>query len=198
MSNNQSSLISNFKFTGIILAGGKSERMGSDKGLIKWQGRHLVEYSVATLRPFCSNIVISTNNLAYSFLGYPIVKDEHQGIGPMGGMHAGMKASISEHNIILSCDMPLIDEEVISLLLDSVAGYQAVIPVVDKRLFPVCAYFHSSILPILDQEIEAGLHKTVLFLQRIRFKELSITDARLKRKFLNINTIEEFESLNST
>jgi molybdopterin-guanine dinucleotide biosynthesis protein A len=192
------SIINKASVTGIILAGGKSERMGSDKGLMKWKGRQFVEYSVATLMSFCSNIVISTNSSAYSFLGLSIVKDEHQGIGPMGGIHAGLKASASEHNIILSCDMPLIDEEVISLLLGSAANHQAVIPVVDKRLFPVCAYYHSSVLPILEQEIEAGLHKTVLFLQRLRFKELLITNPELQSKFFNINTIADFEHLKSS
>jgi len=190
-------MISKNALTGIILAGGKSERMGQDKGLMEWNGKRLVEYSIEALMPFCNNIIIITNNPAYSFLRFQMVKDIYQGIGPMGGIHAGLKASGNEHNIILSCDMPLIDKEVISLILGSATGYQAVVPVVEKRLFPVCAYYHSSALPLLENEIKSGLYKTVLFLQRLRFKELLITNSELKNKFFNINTLEDFDYLKS-
>jgi molybdenum cofactor guanylyltransferase len=171
--------------------------MGKDKGLMEWKGRRFVEYSIEALRPFCNNIIISTNNPAYSFLGFPLVKDEHQGIGPMSVLHAGLKASGSEHNLILSCDMPLVDEEVIRLLVGSAAIHHAVVPVIDRRHFPVCAYYHASVLTILEQELESGLHKTVLFLQRLRYNEMRIDKPNLKRRFFNINTIEDFEYLKS-
>jgi molybdenum cofactor guanylyltransferase len=127
-------------YTGIILAGGKSERMGKDKGLMDWKGKQLVQYSIEALRPFCDHMIISTNNDEYARFGIPLVKDEYPNIGPMGGLHAGLKASKTEHNLFMSCDMPLVDEEVISLLLESVKNHQAVVPVVDGRLIPVCAY----------------------------------------------------------
>ena len=182
---------------GIILAGGKSERMGSDKGLMEWNGKHLVQYSIEALRPFCDQIMIITNNDEYACFGFPLHQDEYPNIGPMGGLHAGLKASISENHIVLSCDMPLVDEEIIQLLLNGSENYQAVVPVVNKRLIPVCSYYHSSALPVLEKEIAAGLHKTVLFLQRLRFKELLMTNPELQNKFFNINTIEDFEHLKS-
>jgi molybdenum cofactor guanylyltransferase len=181
--------------TGIILAGGRSERMGSDKGLMVWKGKPLVQYSIEALRPFCYHIIISTNNDKYAGFGFPLLKDEYPNIGPMGGLHAGLKASKTEHNLFLSCDMPLINEEVIRLLLQNSENYQAVVPVVDKQFFPVCSYYHSSVLPMLEQEIKAGLYKTILFLQRLRFKELLITGLRLKKLFFNINTIDDFNHL---
>jgi molybdenum cofactor guanylyltransferase len=181
--------------TGIILAGGRSERMGSDKGLMVWKGKPLVQYSIEALRPFCYHIIISTNNDKYAGFGFPLLKDEYPNIGPMGGLHAGLKASKTEHNLFLPCDMPLINEEVIRLLLQNSENYQAVVPVVDKQFFPVCSYYHSSVLPMLEQEIKAGLYKTILFLQRLRFKELLITGLRLKKLFFNINTIDDFNHL---
>jgi len=183
--------------TGIILAGGKSERMGKDKGLMDWKGKPLVQYSIEALRQFCDHIIISTNNDEYARFGFPLIKDEYPNIGPMGGLHAGLKASKSEHHIILSCDMPLVDAEIIRLLLTGSENYQAVVPVVDGRLIPVCAYYHWSALPLLEREIRAGLHKTVLFLQRLRVKELLIRSRGLQNKFVNINTIEDFEFLES-
>jgi molybdenum cofactor guanylyltransferase len=183
--------------TGIVLAGGKSLRMGMDKGLLQWKGKPLVEYPVEALKKFCNTIIISTNNDEYAYLGLPIVKDIHTVIGPMGGLHAGLNTSISENNIVLSCDMPLIDEEIVRLLLAGSENCQAVVPVVENRLIPVCSYYHSSALPILEKEIRAGLHKTVLFLQRLRFKELLITNPGLQNKFFNINTVEDFNHLES-
>lgn len=185
------------ELTGIVLAGGKSERMGLDKGLMEWKGRQLVQYSIEALRPFCGHILIIAGNNEYARFGFPMVKDEYPDIGPMGGLHAGLKASNNEHHIVLSCDMPMVDEEIIRSLLAGSRNYQAVVPAVDNRLIPVCAYYNSSAFPALENEIRAGLHKTVLFLQHLRFKELLITRTGLKSKFFNINTSEDFEHLES-
>lgn len=185
------------ELTGIVLAGGKSGRMGVDKGLIIWKGKPLAQYSIEALRPFCDHILIITGNREYARFGFPLVKDEYPNIGPMGGLHAGLKASNSKHHIVLSCDMPLVDDKIVRLLLAGSENYQAVVPVTDSRIIPVCAYYHSTGLPILEKEISAGLHKTVLFLQHLRFKELRMDEPELKRKFFNINTVEDLEYLRS-
>lgn len=185
------------ELTGIVLAGGKSGRMGVDKGLIVWKGKPFAQYSIEALRPFCDHILIITGNSEYARFGLPLVKDEYPNIGPMGGLHAGLKASNSKHHIVLSCDMPLVDEEIIRLLLTGSKNCQAVVPAVDNKIIPVCAYYHSSALPLLEKEIRASLHKTVLFLKRLRFKELQTDDPELKKKFFNINTFEDLECLSS-
>ena len=73
------------KLTGIVLAGGKSSRIGRDKALLDWGGMRLIEKSISIIEPLCDNIMISTNNPALAYLGYPLACDEHHGIGPMRG-----------------------------------------------------------------------------------------------------------------
>ena len=181
--------------TGIVLAGGKSGRIGMDKGLMEWNGRMLVQYSIEALRPFCRQILISTNNEEYARFGFPLVEDKYPHIGPLGGLHASLSVSGSRHHMVLACDMPLVDHEIIRLLLAGSDNFQAVVPVVNKRLIPVCGYYHSSVLPVLEKEIGAGLYKSALFLQRLRVNELLITNPVLQNKFFNVNSIEDFKEL---
>jgi molybdopterin-guanine dinucleotide biosynthesis protein A len=65
--------------TGIVLAGGKSTRMGKDKGLISWKGRTLVEHAVEIIAPLCAGIIISSNNRDYEFLGFRVLPDQYRG-----------------------------------------------------------------------------------------------------------------------
>lgn len=181
--------------TGIILAGGKSERMGADKGLMEWKGKRLVEYSVHALRPICDRIIICTNNDGYSYLGLSIVKDKYTGIGPIGGLHAGLIVSDTDHNIVLSCDMPLVDQDVIELLLTNVLDFQAVVPVIKGHQIGVCAYYHKSVLETLESEIKNNFFKLKLFLQKLRVREILIQDAALQYKLQNINSMEDFRKL---
>jgi molybdopterin-guanine dinucleotide biosynthesis protein A len=72
------------RFTAIILAGGKSSRMGQDKGLSFYRGRRMVEFVVEACKKLTSDIFISTNNPEYRFLGYELIEDNFKEIGPIG------------------------------------------------------------------------------------------------------------------
>jgi molybdenum cofactor guanylyltransferase len=181
--------------TGIVLAGGNSTRMGLDKGRLKWKGRLLIDYSIEALKPFCKEILISANFPEYANHGYTVIADKYQGIGPMAGLHAGLSASSTGQHIFLSCDMPLINHQVIQLLLDHSPGFQAVAPSIDGRLFPVCAWYHKSALAVIEEEIEAGLHKTVFCLNRLKTLKIDLSNTVHAHKFININTPKDFESL---
>ncbi|HPG34509.1 MAG TPA: molybdenum cofactor guanylyltransferase, partial [Lentimicrobium sp.] len=78
-------MINKSQITGIVLAGGKSTRMGTDKGLMIFQGKPLVMYSIDLLSMFCGRILISSNNPEYAKFGYEIIADELPGAGPMAG-----------------------------------------------------------------------------------------------------------------
>ena len=88
------------KFTGIILAGGKSERMGTDKGMVKFRNKFLVEYPLEALKPSCPTILISSNNDDYRIFGYPIIQDLVSDTGPMGGIYSCLLNSESHYNLV--------------------------------------------------------------------------------------------------
>ena len=105
------------ELTGIILSGGKSSRLGKENGVCLLQGKPLIEYSFDLLKNFCDSIIISSSSNDYEYLGCQIVKDEIQGIGPAGGIFSCLRASGNDENFIMSCDMPMLTDDLIRFLL---------------------------------------------------------------------------------
>ncbi len=96
--------------TGIILSGGKSSRLGEEKGLALFNGKPLIQYAIDILKPVCDKIIISANNQLdeYAKFGFEIVEDQVKGIGPMAGLIAGLNKSVTRYNFVLSCDTPFV------------------------------------------------------------------------------------------
>jgi molybdopterin-guanine dinucleotide biosynthesis protein A len=140
--------------TGVIMAGGKSSRMGKDKGLLLFRGNPLVQYAIDLLKPFCSGLFISTANEAYAQFGIPLVKDDIPDCGPMGGIYSALKASNTNYIFVLACDMPFVSSITIQTLLNEVANCECVIPNVNGKLEPLCAIYSKSMIPLLKEKLE--------------------------------------------
>ncbi|PKP35407.1 MAG: molybdenum cofactor guanylyltransferase, partial [Bacteroidetes bacterium HGW-Bacteroidetes-17] len=129
--------------TGIILAGGKSRRMGKEKGLIELNGKQLIQYAIEVLKPICETILISTNSNFYDFLSYQKIADEFPDSGPMGGIYSCLKASKTNQNLVLSCDMPFINSQLLKELIENSHEYDIVVPWNGEQRFePMCAFYH--------------------------------------------------------
>jgi molybdopterin-guanine dinucleotide biosynthesis protein A len=178
------------KITGIILAGGQSKRMGTDKGLIGLSGKPLISYAIDTLSGICGEILISANDDAYNSFGLKVVPDLMTGQGPMGGIYSCMKAVKTKYVIVLSCDMPFVDKQIIDLLLTGKNHYQAVLPGHKGFMQPVCALYNSEILPIIEHHLFSGKLKLAGFIEMLNHKivEISYED---EYKLLSINTKSE-------
>ncbi len=120
--------IDNKVFTGIVLAGGKSSRFGEDKGLHLFEGQSLVEYAIALLKPFCAELLIVSNDMQYAHFGCRVVSDVFKEKGPMGGIHAGLTASTTTHNLVVSCDMPRLTPDALDYLLFHSDGSACCVP----------------------------------------------------------------------
>ncbi len=185
--------------TGIILAGGRSSRMGKDKGLCSFRDKPLVSYAVDTLKPLCGEMMISANHFPekYAAFGLPVVPDEIQNIGPMGGLHACLKRSKTQHNLVISCDTPFVSTNVFRLLLQHVENYQVVCPSHDTFLIePLSAYYNTNILGDLEKAIQHKEFKMMRFLKRIRFRTVPVEKGQLvfrETLFLNLNTPEDLK-----
>ena len=142
------------KNTGIILSGGKSSRMGSDKGLMILHGKPLIQYSIEVLKELCDEIIICANNPGYDMFGFPVIKDVYPDLGPIGGIYTGLLNSNSESNFVLSCDMPFINPQIIIHLLSKREKSLASIPIHGHNLIePLCAAYSKTILPQLSKQI---------------------------------------------
>ena len=96
------------QIAGIVLAGGRSSRFGSDKGLHPYQGKPLAEHAIDILRPNFPTLIVSTNNPdAYAYLDLPMVTDIYPGCGPIGGIYSALSMAAYQHQTIPSTLKPL-------------------------------------------------------------------------------------------
>lgn len=188
------------KLTGIILSGGKSSRIGQEKGASILNGKPLIEYPVSVLSQICEHIIISANTGDYDYLGNPVITDEVTGVGPIGGIYSCLKASNTDDNIILSCDMPLIPSILLQYIFSEKVGYDAVVPIFNKFPEPLCAYYNKSIVNELAKSIQDQNYKLQEFFKRINVKFLKI-DSSLHfyndNLFTNINSQEDLIKVES-
>ena len=188
----------NMHTTGIILSGGKSSRMGKEKGLCNFRGQALVQYAIDVLMPFCKRIIIVANSEQYKSFGLEVFPDKIKDIGPVGGIYTGLTYSETEDNFILSCDMPMISHELIEYILLNRKQKQIVVPDFEGYFEPLCAFYRRDIFSQLKKVIEERKYKLVDFIKATDFSELKI-DKQLDffhpLLFANINSEKEIEEL---
>ena len=139
--------------SGFILAGGKSSRMGSDKGLIKFAGRHMIEHSILALKPLCSSIHIVTNNMEYCDLGYLVHQDLIKDKGPLAGICTALSLSKTRLNLIVTCDSPFVTSALLSHLIEQAEDFDAVVPFFDNRVYPLTAVYTTSCYTALNKRL---------------------------------------------
>lgn len=180
--------------TGVILAGGKSTRMGTDKAFMHIGQVTMIKKIASELGKVFSRILIVSNNPNpfKKHLGLPVVEDLRLGCGPLGGIHAGLFHAATPYVFITACDMPFIDARLIRILAGACTGYDAVVPKIGEYLEPLFAVYGKSCLSTLEKALDSGYYKVVEF---IAFLHVNYIDearlkcvSNLKRVFMNINT----------
>ncbi len=184
------------KVTGIVLAGGRSSRMGEDKSLMKLNGKSLVEYSIDALRPICDKVIISSSNPAYDFTGCETWPDELPEQAAIIGIYSCLKRSETELNIILSCDIPLMSTSMIGFLLSKSAAYDITVPIHENgQIEPLCGIYKKSSLGILKGYISKGNYSLKECIRTASHQFISV-DSQIPcnspNLFLNINTPSDF------
>ena len=162
---NESVKIPKQNITAVILAGGRSQRMGGrDKGLLPLRGKPMIEYIIDSLRSQVGHILINTNrNLdLYQLYGYPVVPDIiGEFFGPLAGMASGIQKAQTEYVLTVPCDSPLLPNDLVSVLYKSLLIDQAELSVAydGERMQPVFALLRRDLLPDLLNYLEAGGRK---------------------------------------
>lgn len=184
--------------TGIILAGGKSSRMGADKGLQELCGKPLIQYAIDALSGLCSTIIISSSSEAYQALGYKVVGDVFPGIGPMGGIYSALKQSKTDMNLVLSCDLPFVTQELMSYILQNSNGFKVTIPWMGGQHYePLCGFYHLSTLDQIGDYIKNANYKLPDLFEEISINKLDINNKSEFYKeylFFNVNSKNDLET----
>lgn len=187
------------RVSGIILAGGRSQRMGRHKALLRLGDKTIIERVVAAVAAVAQEVMVVTNEpAAYRHLGVPLVADRIPGRGPLGGIHAGLLAAAWERAVIAACDLPFLEGRLLRHLLAAGEGYDVTVPVVRGYLEPLVGVYTKACLPAVEEVLLADERPKVIDLySRVRVRYVPESElARLvnvARAFFNVNTPVDWE-----
>ncbi len=184
----------------VILAGGKSSRMGSNKAFLELKGKTFIELQIELLREMFDDIFISANTPSeYEYLNLPIFKDVYPGKGPLGGIYTSLINSSSLHTFMLACDMPFVGSELIKHLKDLTKEYDVVIPKSEKGLEPLHAFYSKKCINPIKRALDEGNLRIISFFPHVNVKiveldSLSSSDS-FENSIKNLNTRDEYEDV---
>ncbi|MBI2354599.1 MAG: molybdenum cofactor guanylyltransferase [Deltaproteobacteria bacterium] len=186
--------------TGVILAGGRSSRMGSNKALLPYRGGRFIEAIHRLLSGIFAEVILVTNHPEqYEFLPCRKVSDRYPGLGALAGLHAGLYHGAAEHILAVACDMPYLNSALIRRLALLRYGADVVIPEGESGAEPLHAIYGRGCLPFMEEALAADERRIVSFFHRVRVKrfsqgEVAAIDPGFD-SFRNINTPDEYYCL---
>ena len=140
--------------TGIILAGGKSSRMGEDKGLVLLNGKPMIQYVIEALKEVVSDIIIISNNASYNKFRVPVYSDLIKDKGPVGGIYTGLYHSATELNFCISCDVPMISSDFILWLLKRSGNASITLPMYKDKIHQMIGVYSKQVLSNFKESTE--------------------------------------------
>ncbi len=184
----------------VILAGGKSSRLGKDKSFLLVDGQPLVARVVEKLSLLSDDLVVVTNNpVRYEPLALParLVPDERRGEGSLMGLYSGLKAARHSQVLAVACDMPFLSLPLLRYMLPLAEGHDVVIPRVRGYLEPLHAVYSTTCLPAMARLLAEGQHQIIAFFHevQVRYVEEDEVDRYDPHhlSFINVNTPEDWE-----
>jgi molybdenum cofactor guanylyltransferase len=184
------------EITAIVLAGGKSKRMGTDKGMLKLNGKPFIKHICDALQPIVgSNIIIASGNKEYDVLGYTRVDDIIDDKGPVGGLYSALNSSKTKINIVLSVDVPMVSSELLEWLVASHdETYMVTQTVVGAKTSPLVAVYDRSMRTVFGEHMAGNQLKLQTVVDDVKHQTIEIPE-KWNYKVQNINTQEEYQNL---
>lgn len=191
----------------IVLAGGMSRRLGQDKRRLRlWgtPGPLLLEHVVSVVGGLCPDVVVVLNDPEqWRQLPARLVPDRYPGTGPLGGLYSGLEAAQHEHALVVGCDMPFLNSDLLRALLAHPRNYDVLVPRTlrshmvrnEQQLEPLHAIYRKTCCLPIEVTLAHGQREVVAFFAQVRVvvvePEESYLYDPLGRSFLNINTPEQ-------
>ena len=179
--------------TGIILAGGKSSRMGTDKGTLKFNGTTFIQCIINNLKPIVDEIIIVSDHKAHDQFDVTRIPDHVKNYGPVSAVYTGLKTSQSDHNIIVSCDAPKVDIDVFKPFLENInTKYDIIQYSHNNKTTPLIALYNKKCLNVFALALESKIQKLRFVIKQLQCKTIVATDT-IQNKIVNINTPKDLE-----
>ena len=177
--------------TGIILSGGKSSRMGSDKASLLLNGKPFIQHVIEAVKPLVNTLFIVSSNPEHDIFDLERINDYMEDAGPLSGLYTGLAHSKTEYNLVLSCDIPFIKTETLSLLLDeNFSGYDIVQLSSNSKSMPLIALYKKSCAPICLELLNSGERRLRKAIEKFNVKTIEV-DCIQAYQTHNINTKEQ-------
>lgn len=167
--------------TGIVLAGGRSRRLGTDKASLTFEGRLLLETVIERLSGVCSEVIVASGRTAEGRkTPRPVrfVADLAPGRGPLAGVQAGLAAATAEFALVVACDMPFLNPDLLSYMAGLPRRYQALVPRTAGRWHPAHAIYGRSCLPVIEELLAKRSSSMRELLSRLDVRELPEEELR--------------------
>jgi molybdopterin-guanine dinucleotide biosynthesis protein A/molybdopterin converting factor small subunit len=183
--------------TAVVLAGGKSSRMGKPKALLLFDNEPLIVHVVATLRRVCQDVVVvAAPGQDLPSMAAEVVRDDVAYQGPVGGIYYGLRAAGGEVNFVTSCDSVFLNAGLVSHLLSQSPPHDVVVPHWQGRFQPLHAVYRRSVLPHLEGQLARGELRPVYLFDKVPTRR--VDEEEIRRfdpdgwSFFNMNTPEDY------
>ena len=181
--------------TGIVLAGGKSTRMGSEKGLVTLGNSSFIEHVLSALKQCVDNIIIVSSNPTYDNFEVTRVEDIIVDAGPVGGLYTGLYHSKTKYNLVVSCDVPLITTSVLEVLIDQIDPKYDVIQLQSKgETLPLIAVYKKTCADICLKCLDNGVSRLRDVVNHLNTKTIALPP-EYDTHVQNINTLEHLNTV---
>ncbi|MFA5517373.1 MAG: molybdenum cofactor guanylyltransferase [Desulfuromonadales bacterium] len=185
--------------TGVILAGGKSRRMGRDKATLEFRGRTLFAGVLAMMRTLFPAVRIAGDRPDLALPDVPCLLDDFPG-SALGGLYTGLRTAATEWIFVAPCDLPAPDPELARRILRQRTNVDAVVPRTGKGFEPLFAAYRKSCLPPMRDLLEAGNFRIYDFYPRVRVACLEPPELPpdWRQSLFNVNAPEDLALLRKT
>ncbi|MBI4620163.1 MAG: molybdenum cofactor guanylyltransferase [Desulfobacterales bacterium] len=182
--------------TGVILAGGKSKRMGRNKAFLEINGQRMVDQIADIFKDTFEEVILVTNSpIEYLHLDLRIVTDLIPNKGALGGIYTGLFYASSEHIFVIACDMPFLSKGFIDYMVSKAGKFDAVVPRSGDGLQPLHAIYSKRCLRQIEALLELDDLKITNFYPKVRVREISpheiLSFDPEQSIFFNINTPQD-------
>jgi molybdenum cofactor guanylyltransferase len=179
-----------------IQAGGRSSRMGRDKGLVELAGKPLIRHILDRLAPLAGDLLITTNDpAAYSAFGARTAADERPGAGALDGLWTALEAAEGDPVLVVACDMPFASRRLAAHLLALSAGAEAVVPRPGGEFEPLFAAYRRSCAVAIRRALDTGQRRVISFFPDVRLRLVEADEVERidpdPWSFFNVNTPDE-------
>jgi molybdenum cofactor guanylyltransferase len=182
-----------------VLAGGQSTRMGVDKAFVQFEGRTLLAHALALAKSVTSDVRIAGSPEKFAAFG-EVVEDEFPQHGPLAGIHAALRASSSELNLMLAVDMPFVEVRFLEYLLGEAVRHESAMVTIPRAAGAwqtLCAVYRKPFADLAEQALRQGKNKIDPLFRDIEMRiveEHELTQQNFSPEmFRNLNTLEELK-----